>query len=118
VQLTAAQQLAGDLGGLVGSTFGREVRREIARHGDQDMAALVGVAPFVELSHTRLKQLVGVEASVLAQHGGGQRGDQQVWWMAEPKMTGDQPGRQLDLVPAVEAVEQSRPQRPRPRECR
>ena len=105
------QQLAGNFGGLVASAFGREVRREIARHGDQDMAAFVGVAPLLELPHTRLEHLVGVEARVLAQHGSGQRGDQQVWRMAEPKMTGDQPCRQLDLVPAVEAVEQGRLQR-------
>jgi hypothetical protein len=111
VQLTAAQQLAGDFSSLVASTFGREVRSEVACHGYQDVAALVSVAPFVELPHARLEHLVGVEARVLAQHGGGQRGDQQVWRMAEPKMTGDQPCRQLDLVPAVEAVEQSRLQR-------
>ena len=40
---------------------------EIAGDSDEDMPALVGIAPLAELPHAGVQQLVGMETCVLAQ---------------------------------------------------
>ena len=76
VQPAAAHEAPGDVGGLEGASLGRRVGGEVARDGDQDMAALVGCAPFLVLAHARLEHLEGVEARVLAQERVGEGGEE------------------------------------------
>ena len=76
VQPAAAHEAPGDVGGLEGTSLGRRMGGEVARDGDQDMAALVGCAPFLVLAHARLEHLEGVEARVLAQERVGEGGEE------------------------------------------
>ena len=98
---------AGDVGGLEGASLGRRMGGEVARDGDQDMAALVGCAPFLILAHARLEHLEGVEARVLAQERMGEGGKQVLGRMAEQEIAGDEPRRRAHLLLAVERLEQS-----------
>ena len=40
---------------------------KVARHRDQDVPALIGVAPLSELPYARLQHLIGVKAGILAE---------------------------------------------------
>ena len=51
------------------------MRRQIAGDRNQDMPALVGIAPNGELSDPRFQHLIGVEACVLAEHRRRKSGD-------------------------------------------
>src|SRR3989442_15815387 len=51
MQLAAAHEPPGDVGGLQLGAFRRRMRREIACDGDEDMPALIGIAPLAELPH-------------------------------------------------------------------
>ena len=51
MKLTAAHEPAGDVGRLQLGTFRRRMSTEIAGDGDEDMPALVGIAPLAELPH-------------------------------------------------------------------
>jgi hypothetical protein len=48
---------------------------EVARDRDQDVAAGIGVAQFVNLTHARFQHLIGVEARVVAQERECKRSD-------------------------------------------
>ena len=105
MQPPAAHEALGDVGGLEGASLGRRMGGEVARDGDQDMAALVGCAPFLVLAHARLEHLEGVKARVLAQERVGEGGEEVLGRMAEQEIAGDEPGR-ADLLLAVERLEQ------------
>src|SRR6266576_13639 len=80
--------------------------RKIADNRNEDVPALVGVAPCGELPDTRLQHLIGVEACIFAQHRTRERGDQRLRRMAEREMACHQPCREIDLSLPVEGVEQ------------
>ena len=67
----------------------------------------VAVAPFAKLLHARLEHLVGVKARIFAQQCTRERRDQRLGRVAEREMAGDQAGGGIDLVLAVEGIEQS-----------
>jgi hypothetical protein len=68
MQLAAAHQASGDVSRLQRRAFGRRMRRQIAGDRNQDVPALVGVAPNGELSDARFQHLAEMEAGVLAEH--------------------------------------------------
>ena len=67
MKLTAAHEPPGDFGRLEFGAFRRRMGSEIAGDSNQDMPALVGIAPLAELPHGRVQRLVGMETCVLAQ---------------------------------------------------
>ena len=67
MKLPAAHEPPGNIGGLQPGTLGRRMGGKIAGDGDQDVPALVGVAPFPKLARAGLQHLIGVKARVLAQ---------------------------------------------------
>ena len=54
MELATPQQTPGDVGGLKGRALGRRVCGQITRHGDQDVAAFVRVAPLAELANAAI----------------------------------------------------------------
>src|ERR1700704_782916 len=80
---------------------------KIAGHHDQDVAALTGIAPPLELGHAGLQPLIGVKARVLAQQRLPQRGDKRARRVAEYEMARHQTRREVDLPLPIESVEQS-----------
>src|SRR5271157_4595484 len=84
---------------------------EISGDRNEDVPALVGVAPDGELPDSGFQYLVGMKACVLPQHRMRERGDQRLRRMAKLKMPRHEPCRTIDLSLAVERVEQSDPDR-------
>jgi hypothetical protein len=82
--------------------------RKVARHRDQDVSALVGVAPLIELPHTCLQHLIGVEAGVLPEQRVRESGDKCRGRVAQREMARDQPSGRVDLPLAIECAQQSR----------
>ena len=111
MQLAAPHQAAGDVGRLQRRALGRRMGGEIAGDRDEDVPALVGVAPDGELPDPRLQHLVGMEARVFPQHRMRERGDQRLRRMAKRQVPRDQPCREINLSLAVERVEQGGPDR-------
>jgi hypothetical protein len=70
-----------------------------------DVSTRVGIAPCVELPDARLQYLIGMEASVFAQHREGKSGDQRLRRVAEHTMACHKPCRELDLMLPVERIE-------------
>jgi hypothetical protein len=79
---------------------------QIAGNRDEDVPALVRVAPRAELPHSRFQHLIRMETCIFAQHRMRERGDQRVWRMAECEMPCHQPCGEIDLSLAVEGVQQ------------
>ena len=50
-----------------GGAFRRRMSSEIAGDRDEDMPALIAIAPLTELSHAGVQHLVGMETCILAQ---------------------------------------------------
>ena len=67
MKLTAAHEPSGDVGRLQFGAFRGRMGSEIAGDGDEDMSALVGIAPLAELPHAGVQHLVGMETCVFAQ---------------------------------------------------
>ena len=67
MKLTAAHEPPGDVGRLQFGAFRRRMGSEIAGDRDEDMPALVAIAPLTELSHAGVQHLVGMETCILAQ---------------------------------------------------
>src|SRR5271166_2998796 len=80
---------------------------EISGDRNEDVPALVGVAPDGELPDSRFQYLVSMKARVLPQHRMRERGDQRLRRMAKRKMPRHEPCRTINLSLAVERVEQS-----------
>jgi hypothetical protein len=80
----------------------------VAGYRNEDMPALVTVAPLAKLLHTGLEHLVGVKACVLAQQSTRQSRNQGIWRMTKDEVSGNEPRRGIDLVLAVESIEQGR----------
>ena len=55
MKLSAAHQPIGYVGRLQQSALGWEVGRQIPRNGNEDMPALVAIAPLLKLLHARLE---------------------------------------------------------------
>jgi hypothetical protein len=69
MKLSAAHQPTGYVGRLQQGTLGWEVGRQIPRNGNEDMPALVAIAPLLELPHASLEHLIGVEPRILSEQG-------------------------------------------------
>ena len=67
MELATAQQPLRNVGGLKRRPLGRRMGRKVARDRDQDVPALIGVAPLAELPYARLQHLIGVKARILAE---------------------------------------------------
>src|SRR5262245_66615354 len=80
--------------------------RKIAGDRNEDVPALVTVAPRGGLADSRLQHLIGMEACIFAQQRTCERGDQRLRRMAQREMPRHQPCREIDLSLAVEGVEQ------------
>ena len=106
MELSTPQQAPGDVGGLEGRALGRRVCGQITRHGDQDVAALVGVAPFAELAYAGLEHLIGMEACILAQQRLRERAHQLHWRKPEREMACNQACSWVDLPLAIERLQQ------------
>ena len=68
---------------------------------------MVAIAPLAKLPHARLEHLVSVKPCILAKERMRQRRDQRLGRVSQRKMTGDKARRSIDLLLAVEGVEQS-----------
>lgn len=112
MKLAAPHQAPGDVGRLQRRAFGRRMGGEIAGDRNEDVPALIGVAPHGELLDSRLQHLVGMKARVFPQHRMRERGDQRLRRMTTPEVAGLQPGRKINLSLAVEGVEKGGPERP------
>ena len=84
---------------------------EISGDCNEDLPALVGVAPDGELPDSRFQYLVSMKARVLPQHRMRERGDQRSRRMAKLKLPRHELCRMINLSLAVERVEQSDPDR-------
>ena len=107
MKFSAARQPTGYIGRLQQRALGWKVGRQIARDGNEDMPALVAIAPLVKLPHARLEHLVGVKASILTEERVRERRDQRFGRVTEGEMAGDKASRSTDLLLAVKGVEQS-----------
>jgi len=67
MKLSAAHQPIGYVGRLQQSALGWEVGRQIPRNGNEDMPALVAIAPLLELPHASLEHLIGMEPRILSE---------------------------------------------------
>jgi hypothetical protein len=65
MKLSTVHQPLGDVSRLQQRALGRRVGSQMPCDGNEDMPALIAVAPFVKLPHPRLEHLVGMEARVL-----------------------------------------------------
>src|SRR5258707_15764601 len=83
--------------------------RQIAGNRDEDVPALVRVAPRAELTDSRLQHLIRMEACIFAQHRMRERGDQRLRRMAKREMPCHQACGEIDLSLPVEGVEQAAP---------
>ena len=108
MEFTAAQQSLRDVGGLKRRALGRRMGCKVARHRDQDVPALIGVAPLAELPHACLQHLIGVEARVLPKQRVRESCDERLGRVAKREMARDQPSGGVDLPLAIERAEQSR----------
>ena len=114
MQLAAPHQAAGDVGRLQRRALGRRMGGEIAGDRNENVPALVGVAPEAKLPDPGLQHLARMEAQVFPQHRMRERGDQRLRRMAEFEMPRHEPCRKINLSLAVERVEQGGPDRLRP----
>ena len=69
MKFTAARQPTGYIGRLLQRALGREVGRQIPRDRNEDMPALVAIAPLLKLPHARLEHLIGMESRILSEQG-------------------------------------------------
>jgi hypothetical protein len=67
MKLTATHEPLCHVGRLQFSAFRRRMRSEIADDRDEDMPALVGIAPLAELPYAGVQCLVGMKTCILAQ---------------------------------------------------
>jgi len=67
MKLTAARQPTGYIGRLQQRPLGWKMGRQIPRNGNEDMPALVAIAPILELPHTSLEHLIGMEPRILSE---------------------------------------------------
>ena len=111
MQLTAAHEPPGDLGGLQRRALGRRMGSEIAGYRYQDVAPFVAFAPSPMLLHAGLEHLVAVKVGVLAQDRMRQCGDQKVGWMAERQVAGDEAPRIAHRSLAIERLQKRVAQR-------
>ena len=86
VQLATTHQSLGYVSCLQRGAFGRRMGRQIPGDRNQDMPALVGIAPNGELSDPRFQHLIGMEARVLPQHCQAKGDDKPFRRMAELEM--------------------------------
>src|SRR6266446_1845546 len=107
MKLAAAHQPTGDVGRLQERALGRKMSRQIPCYGDKGMPSLVAVTPLAKLPHARLEHLIGMEAGILTQERLRKRRDQRIGRVTQEKVTGDKARRRINLLLAVEGVEQS-----------
>src|SRR6516164_3045365 len=86
--------------------------RQIAGNRDEDVPALIRIAPRAVLPDASLQYLIRMEACIFAQHRMGERGDQRLRRMAEREMPCYQACGEIDLSLPVEGVEQGGADRP------
>src|SRR5438067_12407664 len=79
---------------------------QVAGNRDEDVPALVRVAPRAELPDSCLQHLIRMETCIFAQHRMRKRGDQRLRRMAECEMPCHQACGEIDLSLPVEGVEQ------------
>ncbi len=70
---------------------------KVARHRDQNVPALIGVAPLAELPHACLQHLMGVEAGILPEQRVRESCDECLGRVAQREMARDQPSGCGDL---------------------
>jgi hypothetical protein len=107
MKLTAAHEPPGDVGRLQFGAFRGRMGSEIAGDGDEDMSALVGIAPLAKLPHAGVQHLVGMETCVLAQERPRQRGEQRLHRVTKREMPRDETRGEIDLSLSIEDIEQS-----------
>ena len=78
MKLAAAHQPVGDVGRLQQCALSRPMGSQIPCDRNQDMPALVAVAPLAKLPDARLKHLVGMKARILAEERTRERRDQRL----------------------------------------
>jgi hypothetical protein len=89
VKFSAAHRPIGNVGRLQQRALGWRVGRQIPRGGNEDMPALVAIAPLVKLPHARLKHLVGVKTGILTEQRVRERRNQRFGWVTEDEMAGN-----------------------------
>ena len=78
MKLAAAHQPAGDVSRLQECALSRPMGSQVPRDRNQDMPALVAVAPLAKLPRACLEHLVGMKARILAQERTRERRDQRL----------------------------------------
>jgi len=78
MELAAPHQTPGDVRHLQRRAFGRRMGGVISGDRNEDVPALVSVAPDGELPDSRFQYLVRMKARVLPQHRMRERGDQRL----------------------------------------
>ena len=76
MKLSAARQPTGNIARLQQRALGWKVGCQIPRDANENVPALVAIAPLVKLPHARLEHLVGVKAGILTQERVSERCDQ------------------------------------------
>ncbi len=109
MELSASHEAPRNVRRLMSRSLGRRVRGKVASHRDENVTALVGVAPLSELANARLQHLVPMKARVFAQERASERTDQRLGGVAEKQMTGDEPRSGIHLLLAIERFEQRVP---------
>ena len=106
MKLAAAHQTAGDVGRLQKGPLGWRVGGEITGDSDENVPALIAVSPFSKLPNACLKHLVGMKTCILAKECTRQGRDQPLGRVSQDEMAGNEPGRGIDLMLAIEGIEQ------------
>ena len=106
MNLATAHQPTGYIGRLQQCALGWKVSPQIARGGNKDVSALVAVAPFPKLPHTRLEHLVSMKAGIFPEERLRECRDQCLGRVVQGEIAGDQPGRSTDLLLSIKSVEQ------------
>src|SRR5215207_8170240 len=108
VKLATAHQALRNIGCLECRALGGRMCCKVARHRDQDVAALIDVAPLAELSHACLQHLVCVKVRVFPEQRVRESRDERLRRVTKRQVARDQTSGRVDLPLAIECAQQSR----------
>ena len=95
-----------NLGGLQRLALSRRVRRDVARPGHEDVAALLRVPPFLVLLHGSFQHPIRVKGGVLAHNGSHQCANQRTGGMPKREVPGHNAARLIDLRLSIQGEQE------------
>ena len=95
-----------DFGGLQHLALSRRVRRDVARPGDEDVAALLRVPPVLVLLHGGFQHPISVKVGVFAHNGSHQCANQRPGGMPKREVPGHNAASLSDLRLSIQGEQE------------